>query len=613
MADELKGDYKTSIQDYATKIDLSYKFFTKNWYEKADKEVQMYELNHYYDPTTGGTVPVDYDRIKVPYPYANARQILAEIYVKLPEPVVKPLKPSVQMADPTTGQPVEIDSVKGASKLNSVLKYISSESNLKREAKMSVLDGIVTGCGIIMFSAQVNSKVPRYSREIYRNIVWDHTVYDPYKSSWVARKLTRPVEDVKNDQSYKAEVRSKANANAKAVGTDTRFKDAEYCVLWDVWDKKLNKHLVWIDGQTGANDALVDEKISDKYIFKVDNDEFEVDWPFIFFINEEMLSKSWGLGDIEPITTQVQELDRIRTYQINHLKRFNRKYGYFGDDMDDQSLAQLKNPEDGTLVKFLSGDWQSRFAPIQDAPISSDSYRMDEIIQKDMQIISAVGSNALSRGVGNQPGTLGEAQIIEENADTRLGEKRDNVSEMFRRIFRLTAQFVQQYWKEEDVFLITGDGTKPTDWLEYKPQEIQGEYNYDVDPESLRDNNAVYRKQIGEALTSMTPILAQVNPQGITVLARQYLETFPNLKTMIDKILPENAGSGIPGQGDPNHPDQQLLDAIGGSTPEEFMKSVQGLPPEEQDALLERINNLDAQNNGPSNSNIAGAANTVTT
>lgn len=583
------------------------KFFKDNWYPKAEKNVQFYELNHYYDPSTGGTVVTDYDKIKVPYPYANARQILAEIFVKAPEPIVKPLKPTTSSQDPVTGQTIEVDTVIGAKTMQSVLKYIVGESALKSESKMVVLDGIVTGLGVLMLSGQASTKVPKYSREIYKNILWDHSVFNPYQSGWIARKLQRPLEDAKTDPKYKKSVRDKLQANSELsktlVGNVTpKGHQFEYFIGWDIWDKKNDKHFVF---QIGGNEYLVDEAISENLNLKVEADDFKVDWPFAFFVNEEMLSKSWGIGDVAPIESQVEELDKIRTLQVNHIKRFNRKYLVKKESATPQLLNQLKNPEDGTIVEV---EEMTDILPLQDAPLAPDIYRMDEIIQKDMQIISAVGSNALSRGVGNQPNTLGEAQIIEQNADTRLGEKRDNVAEYFRRVFRYTAQFVQQYWKEEDVFLITGDGSKPTDWLNFKPQEIQGEYNYDVDPESLRDNNAIYRKQTAEALQTVAPILSQVNPNGVIILARQYLETFPHLKAMLDKILPENAGQ-TPTADDPT---AALMELFKTSPAGQLVKELRNLPPEQQEEIL---NTIDSQVGGgaPSAPNMTGAANTVQT
>lgn len=618
------------ILRYQRELTVAARFFKDNWWVRADRHVHMYELDHFYNTMTGQTEIVDYDRIKVPYPYANARQLLAEIYTKVPEPIVKPKKtdkPSAggfnsftatpqqqlsgqsappftptltidQPADPTTGitpPPQVVDLKAGATKLKGVITHCIDESRYQAETKLATLDGIVTGLGCVMFSAQPNTKIPKYSRILYKDLLFWHGATSPYDSPWICRRVVRPVDAVKNDERYDEKIRTAVTANSqlnKELMADLpdSLGQFQYVVTWDRWDKATDTHCEWVDN---GQDFLIEEKMSGVYNFAVESDEYGLDWPFAFFINEEMLSKPWGLGDVAPIEAQVHENDKVRTMQLNHIKRFQRKYIAKKDFFDEKGMKQLKDPIDGAVIETREDITDTNFQPVQDAPLSSDVYRVGELIERDIQIISPIGPNALVRGVGERPDTLGEAEIIEQNSNTRLDEKRDNVAAMHKRLFRLTAQYVQQHWVEEDVIRVTGDGMRPTDWLAYAPDEVKGEYDYDVDPESLRDNSAVYRKQLADALSIAGPVIVQANPPGMLVLVRQYLETFPNLQSQLDKILPEQLTT--PPEETVTPEDTELAGLVEKMGPQAVLDSLKNLPENERQIMTQEIDKIAAQ------------------
>jgi hypothetical protein len=149
---------------------------------------------------------------------------------------------------------------------------------------------------------------------------------------------------------------------------------------------------------------------------------------------------------------------------------------------------------------------------------------------------------------------------------------------------------------EEDVLRITGDGRKETDWLNWSPEQARGEYDYDVEPESSRDNTAVDRAQISQALQVATPLLAQLNPNGIQVMLRKYLETFPALGD-IDLILPEPPGEEAM-QGNPES-DQEILDLINSTDPDEFLDTINKLPQNEKQTILASVERLTSQGQVP--------------
>lgn len=634
-----------SIIRKQNEIRLAEAYFKKNFWKRADRMVKLYELDHYYSDN-GMPDNNMLDRIKVPHGYADARQLLAELLVKLPEPIVKPKRvdklslaqPSDAMAvgaDPAAmmppapgsgvmdqpapfvpmqsvlgseGQPMQVNVEKGATKLKSSIIYIRDESNMKRSTRQMTLDGVVTGLGVVMINAVKGSKVPRYDRKIYKNILWDRSYGNPYDSPWHAERIETRTEVVRSDERYNKEVREKVTSNRKMEDEYTQniidtYGQFGFTTVWSYWDRRTNQHCMWAEGMT---EYLLEETITDKFPFKIEEDEFVCDTPYFFFIDEEMITEGWGMGSILPQESQIREKDKVRTYMIRHLSRFNRKYGVAKKLLDEQGRNALRNGADGTIVEFNDDSWQAKFMPIQDAPIPNDIYTVGNIIDQDRQTISPTGPTSLTRGVGQKPDTLGEAQIIEENTGTRLSEKQDQLSEVFRRIFRITAQFVQMYWAEEDVLRVTGDGTKATDWLTFSPEDVMGEYTYDVDPESFKDNTAVYRKQNAEALQIAAPLLGQVGQTaGIFIILKQYLSTFPTLERYIDDIVPEQltqqAPMGMPSGNEARSPEEQeLLDVIEQNGEDAVVDMVNKLPENERNSIIQAIQKLQGSVAAPS-------------
>lgn len=527
-------DQSKTVASYQDKVSAAGKYYEEQFVKRADRLSHMYEINHYYDEMLGREPKPDRDRIKVPYPYSNARQILAEIYKDLPDVVVK--QGQKAGVNPQTGEPIDL--AQGAETLKQAMDYVKRKSNMARSVKKAALDGIATGIGCIQLVAQKNTKIPKFVRKMYREVLWDCTnVLDLYESEWIACKLIRPLEEIKNDPMYDEKVRQ----NVPAARLDEKIygkSEIMYGVLWEIFDKKNDVYLVYADGQS---DALFLNPMTEYYNFKIEDDDFPCDWPLSFYVNEEMITKSWGLGDLFPIESQVRELDKTRTQQVNHRKRFNRKYIVTKGSLDAKGINQLKNPEDGTVIEAARGDAALAVHPLQDMPMSPDVYNVNSIITEDIQVIGPLGSNAIVHGVGKQQDTLGQSQQVEQSSNTRLADKQRQLSAFILRIYKMTAQYIQQYWGEEMDMLIAGTGSNPSDWMTFIPQQVQAEFEYDVVPESMTDNSIVYRNQVQQALTTVVPLLrlASVNPP-VAIMLRKYLQTFETFKNDVDDIVPES-------------------------------------------------------------------------
>lgn len=617
------------------------KVYDEKFVKRADRMANMFQVNHYFDEQKGRTLKADRDRVKVAYPYSNTTQIVAEIYTGLPDVIVKTEKRNVKDQQGN----VVIDYTEGAKTLKQCIDYVKRKSNLEEQADRMVIDGVATGIGCIQLVAQKTTKVPKFIRKLYRDVIYDAAnVSDIYDSSWIACKLVRELDDIKKDDRYDPHNRDRVNA-AKLDETIYGNSEIKYGVLWEFFDKKNDLYLVFPDDQKFA---LYSSKLSDMYKFKVESDDFVTDWPFTFFINEQEILTANGMGDIYPIEASVRELDKTRTQQINHRKRFNRKYLVKSGVLDAKGMNSLRNPEDGTIIEHKSANPTSDIAVLQDAPLSGDVYKTSIEIDQDIQKTSPLGPNSLVHGVGKSPSTLGESQIVEQSSNTRLARKQKALGKTFNRLYRMIAEYIQQYWVDTDMFLVTGNGNKDEDWLHYDPQKVEGEFSYEIVPESMRDNTVVYRQQLSTALQVVIPLLrlAFASP-SVAIMVRKYLATFETLKNDVDDIVPAKyaaVGQGslspiptetirmniavekfpigvqakilnqggvqvdasdfqtIPGTSSPTNPGdplQELEQIIGGGNHQELLDALNKMPQNEKEAIMSAISHIHQQGGQP--------------
>lgn len=568
------GSY-AEIDAYVRRMKANADYAERRFFRRADRMVKLAKVDH---TTRGGRSLDEFtdkesDLIKVPYPYANSRQILAEIMPQDdPDPVVTSLKRYLSKEDFSSdiywekylSDPTAYSSSDAATMMKAAVQYVGRRSPLYREWRKSVLDAIVTGLGCMQIVAQKKTTFPTYKRVLYRDLVLDWTnISHPDESGFVAVKRVRPLDEIREDASFTAD-RSLVNSctlDASVYGVN----DIEYGCYWEVYDRVKDQFCVIPDGQRFW--LSKPEKLSELYPFKVDDDGHDCDWPFSFLVNEDILDEPWGLGDIYPIESAVRATDKVRQAEVNHFKRFVRKYVTASGALNAQGKRDLKNPADGTVIELQSGQsTESAVVPLMDAPMSGDVWRVEEALSHDIQVTQPIGPNSLVHGVGTQPDTLGQSQIIEQNANNRLGEKQAKAMQMLGKMYRFTGQYVQKYWTDETWIHVSGDGSDDKDWLRFDPVKAQGEFSFDVEPESMKDNTALYRAQIAQAIETTAPLLPQAaQVPGLAFLLRKYYDQFETLAQESDKIIPDEwinppqPAPGAPGQpgGMPAQPGQQ--------------------------------------------------------
>jgi len=302
---------------------------------------------------------------------------------------------------------------------------------------------------------------------------------------WCAQIAIKTLGEIRHDERYDANWRKKLQAThfldktkidlQTEAGGQVDDPDMAFVILYEIWDMMHREVLVFAEGNWDEGPGRL------------------VDWPFdrmegypyTMLVPYEIPDEWEALTEEDPIAHQLEELNKIRSYQIQHLKRANRKY-ISSPDLSEEDLRALEIGADGLVVRATErGDVRSMLAPIQDAQVSPDVYNTQEIIKNDINTISAVAQ--FDRGSVAGAGTATEASIIESGNRQRADFSQLQVADFAVETLHNLLAICQQWLPEDLVLQATGDAAQP--WMEITPEEIDGRFALEIIPGSLSPPN----------------------------------------------------------------------------------------------------------------------------
>ena len=438
------------------------------------------------------------------------------------------------------------------------LNYNWRERDMQKQLKRATLDAAVIGHGVVktgfeleVVASEEASRLRQQGRIEYRDYVkkdnpwirrispflffWDVESPDGDLDSarWAIEVIIRPIRDVVVDDSYSKTVRNKIRTGAenpttiksflnlsKGEGSSLGiFKDEgdteqdDRVVLFEVWDKRTGRYFVFAHG---VNDPLREEKTW-PYDY-LEGFPYEL-LPFIP-VNDE----PYPIG--QPLFSEDQqyELNRTRTAMFQHRRRFNRKYRV-SPTVDESEAAKLENGEDGTIITAESGEIE----PIMDAKMSSDVYNIESVIKQDMRELT--GSDELIRG-GQLPSrtTATEIGARQQLLGLKLEDRIDNVDTFVKRIGRKILQHMMANYTTEQVVRIVGP--LGDFWVRFNVEDIQGEFDMDIESTSKKEVNEDTLRQQGIQILqiSLNALQAGIQiPLDMVEMYKWLFELFPDM------------------------------------------------------------------------------------
>lgn len=558
---KLKPD---DIRKWQNRINLSLAW--RKSYEEVWDRIIDYLKNKYYTDTSSE------DRICVNMVHPHVRVVIPAIYSRNPDIMVKAKK----FDQESTPELV----VKRAEVLQRILQYYLRELDIKTEIKLCLLDAILTGHAWIKTgyetefengeevseeSETVVSKVLRslgmkeeeeeekeedsfyyHNEKISSEKPWALRVspYDmicpalsrrPEELYWIAERIILPYQQVLDNDDYDTkDLKPSANANQLLEELrGSKYKklgyadEEEFSILYEIWDG-ITKQVITISDNS---DKPLEVKDSE-YTFL--NSKYH---PYVMLRFNEITDEFYPASDIEPAEPQLEELNKTRTQQITHKKRYNRRYISRPGAFDPQAKADLRSGEDGIIVEhsntLLDVPLESIIQPVTDAPLPAEVYAVEMRIKDD--IFTILGTSDYASQATGGARTATEASIIATQSRFRVEERIDVVGQFVKRIITNLAQISQKFMSPAQVQQIIGKDA--IYWMQLKSRaEVQGEFMYDiVYASSAPINREVENEQFMKffALARNDPYYDQVK------LRLELARRFPNIGNPEDWLVPQ--------------------------------------------------------------------------
>lgn len=481
----------------------------------------------------------------------------------------------------------------------SLLNYYWKEIQVQKQVEIALLDAMLTGHGIIETGWSYQPENPQTGEVLeYNENVGEDKPYvcaiSPYcfywdfespsrdidTSRWVIKAFFRNIEDVLMDERYDSNVRRKIRIGdlspeeAKkfiSLGKDdllnqtvvNRYEDTDTndrcIVLYEIFDKKFNEHLIYAGN---CDEPLVREQNPYDYL-----DGF----PFVKIDFIPAPHEPFAFGLPYWVLDQQFELNRIRTYQHDHIRRFNRKYEVVKSQLvdEEEGMHDLTEGKDGTMV-FTKAP--GSVIPIADAPMPADKYNMFDSIKGD--IFETLGLDAMMRG-GQLPSRTAATEI---NARTNIMSAKidDYVTKVDGFVEELGKQILQHsqaYLSSETVVEVAG--SEAINWIQIPRDKIASDFILDLESTSKPRTDPEMEKQ---QMIQLGGILVQLAQMGVPV---NFFEWGKAVMEKLDikeafKIIPQNmpttgapVGAGAPQSGSPVGASQET--AAEAATPQSAM------------------------------------------
>lgn len=387
---------------------------------------------------------------------------------------------------------------------------------------------------------------------------------------WIAQRIVRPLEDVRNDKKYKQGTRRTTKADAVVssnwLSEEQRRKmdgDIDRVTVWEFYDITANKMCVFAEG---SDDYLIDP-IEMPYAFG---------HPYEFIANYEVPDEFYPIGDLEMVEAPQQELNKTRSQMMNHRKKYGRKYLYRASALGPEGREGLESNEDNIAIEVVDDNLplQDVILPVPITPMAGDLYQYSDLIESDMDKVSGV--NEYARGATPEiRRTATEAAMIQDGANARSADKLALIEISIGNIARKVLQLAQQYMTGEQAARIVGtDGTQF--WFEYDHEDIEGEFDFSVEGGSTQPQNETFRRQQAVAMmNSLGPLVGTVVDP--VALARHVLQFGFGVKSPgkfmlapqppMDPMAAQGGGAPVPPDGGPVPPQGGPMPPAGGPMP----------------------------------------------
>lgn len=468
-----------------------------------------------------------------------------------------------------------------------LLNYLWLEKNITKQLRRAVKDSVIIGHGVVKtgyrFELEEGALKPgvrinyhdaiRDEEPWVRRISPFHFIFDPdapdhdlESARWCAEILFRSIQDIISDRRYKASIRNGIKSGELSPTTHLDFLSTHTSseggitnltrmeeraqnlgVVWEVWDKRFSKRLVFVDG---IDEPVIEEDWPYPYL-----DGF----PYVMVPFIDIPDEHYPLGMVRFIEDQQVELNRVRTKEFNDHRRTGVLLTAAKNFIDESELNKAKS---GEALEILLHNGAPTDTPIQAVNIPTEIFKSEQlqrIIMEDIR--SMTGSDALVQGGSLKSRTSAtEVNARAQFFGLKLEDKVEKIDSFFQRVGRQVLQHTQANMKTAKLILPLGidSGRALAEHFEsLTPSAIKGEFDLEVSTVSAeRVDRTIERQQRLQVMQIILQNLQLILSSGAAIdiaeLSRWVLETF-DVKD-IDRFFPEglqlqgpvSEGPGLP-------------------------------------------------------------------
>lgn len=439
--------------------------------------------------------------------------------------------PRVYFRDPFISiNPKGNQSVMGAKILELSLAYIFREINLKNEVHRMLLDAYLFGHGWFKYGyigkmGSDETAAPNEASEYieneeifvsyvqYEDIVFDLTLSQdpPHDCRWIAHRVIRPLDEIKNNSQYQNTGRLRPNVSARDPKGDKiedalKDNDLDLFEFWEIHDKDTNKIYCVCDQ-------------SDKYLRETDNVYEMKGFPFSMLKFNMVPGEPYPLSDIYVIEAQILERVKLRGAQLNHIKRWSRQLSIEEGAMTKEEIEKVAMAVDGAVTQRKKGSQPP--IPIQYADIQKESFQLDSLIQQDIDAV--IGQNETDRGgtAKTETNTKFELQAQTVSTGIRQAARQDKLEDFLEEVAMKIISLIKQFQTTPRYVRITGMTPEqiaeafPTLQVDatgiyFTKENIQGEYDVEAKAGSTLPLNRENKVKLLGNLLQIGPALGVV-------------------------------------------------------------------------------------------------------
>lgn len=341
------------------------------------------------------------------------------------------------------------------------------------------------------------------------------------EARWIAQRIIRPLSEVKADKDYKKSVRESVSADMQSSSyRDTRewrkrenYQNPElkYCTVWEFYDLAEQVMCVWAAG-------------SDQYLVDAHPLPFDFGHPYVMIRNYEVPEFFYPMGDLESIESLQLELNKTRSQMMQARKKFARKYLFKESAFDSTGRQALASDQDNVFVPVADEGtpFQELVQPLPQVQFPPEAYEYSQTIEQDIATVSGVSE--YQRGqISETRRTATEAAIISDSVSARAAEKLAVVETTLAMVARRVVQVTQQFVTGDQVYRVMGPDSALI-WVPWRREEIQGEFDFEVEAGSTQPMNETVRRQTAVSVSQAMAPFVQMGVVDPTAIARYLLQ-----------------------------------------------------------------------------------------